>query len=109
MNKYNKLQVVIKKGMKPTPAFSKTSIDKLDIKIRREVCFKLDYYKETDVQWFNEQILGNYTDSDIVILFAKWPGSFQGRVYFNNPALKHRELSNYLRTSQRIIKHSKKY
>ena len=98
-----------KKRMKLTPVFSNKSIDKLDLKIKREVCFKLNYYKETDVQWFNEQIFGNYTDSDIVILFAKWPGSFGGRVYFNNPVLKHRELSNYLRTSQRIIKHSKKY
>jgi len=45
----------------PRPQFAKNVFDKLGVKVVREVCFKYDYYVPIEIQWFNKQLLGNYT------------------------------------------------
>ena len=59
------------------PAFIKHMhvLTKFGTKIVREVCIRFNSRKFLDLKWFNEQILGSYKPSNVVILFATWPGS----------------------------------
>ena len=91
------------------PSFSKHMLTKLGTKIVREVCIKFNPLKDMDVQWFNEQILGSYEPSNVVILFAFWPGVFYGTVNFSNKALHHNTAFDFLKVSHRTIADSRKY
>jgi len=48
------------------PKFSKNVLDKLGVKVVREVCFQFGNVF-IEVKWFNKQLLGNYTQSHIMI------------------------------------------
>ena len=96
----------------PKADFHKSSLDKLNITIVREVCFILDIYKQSDLHWFNSHILGNVTDPDVAIFFTHWAGIFKGRTYLNDPSLNHNsdaETERMMKLSPRVIKDSKRY
>ena len=90
--------------------FSKETFYKLGITIIREVCFRFDLFVPMDLTWFNRQILGNHSQSSrILILFASWSGTFNGRMYLNKPEYHHDEAFDYIKPSSRVVRHSKKY
>ena len=91
------------------PQFSKQTFSKLGIKITREVCFRFDNLIPMDLQWFNNQILGDRKQSDVLILFTYWTGVLKGRMYFNKVEYRHMEAYDYLKPSPRVVEHSKKY
>jgi len=94
----------------PRPQFDKNVLNNLGIKVVREVCFKFDYYVPIKVQWFNKQLLGNYTRSHIMIWFSHWMGTFEGRLFMaNTDRLEMKVPLNYLKPSHRVVEHSKKY
>ena len=91
------------------PQFVKSTLVKLGINIVREVCIYFDNFRSMDVRWFNAQVLGDYRPPNILILFASWPGSFQGGVYFSDTSLSHTEAYDFIKPSQRVIEDSRKY
>ena len=101
----------ISHSLTPSPSFTKNMhmLNKLDTKIVREVCIKFDPFKAMNVQWFNEQILGDYKPSSVMILLTAWPGLFHGNVFFSNKALRHTTAFDFLKVSQRVIADSRKY
>ena len=95
----------------PRPTFIKHMhmLTKFGTKVVREVCIKFNTRKLLDLKWFNEQVLGSYKPSNVVILFAVWPGSFRGNLYFSNRALHHDTAIDFLKASHRVITDSRKY
>ena len=91
------------------PQFANNTLGKFGIKIIREICIHYDMAKGMDVWWFNKQILGDFRPPDILILFAYWPGTFKGTVYFSDQSLSHKQAYEYLKPSQRVIEDSGKY
>ena len=101
----------INNSVTSSPSFTKNLhlLNKLDTKIVRVVCIKYDPFKAMDVQWFNEQILGDYKPSNVVILFTVWPGIFHGRVFLSNKALNHTAAFDFMKVNQHVIADSRKY
>jgi len=92
------------------PRFAKNVLDKHGVKVVREVCFRFDVFVPIKIEWFNKQLLGNYTESHIMILFSHWIGSFKGRLLLSHKNwFEHREAFHFMRPSQRVVEHSKKY
>jgi len=99
-----------KQHVTPRPRFAKNLLDKLGVKVVREVCFQFDIFVPIKIEWFNKQLLGNYTESHIMILFSYWIGTFKGRLLLNyKDWFEHREAFDFMKPSQRVVEHSKKY
>ena len=91
------------------PQFTKEKFAKLGIKITREVCFRFNNFLPMNVQWFNRQILGNCKRSNVLIVFAQWPGAFRGAVHFDKAEYEHTQAFDYIRPSPRVIEDSRNY
>ena len=92
------------------PQFTKEKFAKLGIKITREVCFRFNNFVPMSVQWFDRQIFGSCKPSNVLIVFAQWPGAFRGAVYLDKAEYGHTQaFSDYIRPSPRVIEDSRKY
>jgi len=120
--KYARLSVFVDEGIQKDapncykqhvtsrPRFAKDLLNKLGVKVVREVCFRFDILVPIKIQWFNNQLLGNYAQSHIMILFSHWMGAFRGRLLLNyKDWFEQREPFDFMRPSQRVVEHSKKY
>jgi len=85
-------------------------INRFSVKVVREVCFRFNRFVPIEIQWFNRQLLGNYTQSaHIMILFAKWMGTVTSKLFLNYAEIEPKKAFGFIKPSPRIIEHGKKY
>ena len=88
--------------------FTKSTLNKLDFKVVRQVCFNFCVKSPISIHEFNKHILGPFIANNISIIFTFVPGVIGARINILEVEY-HHQFVDWLKPSKRVINDAKRY